>query len=184
MLVATKQAGLVLLVAVSTSAPSNRLVGQERGGPIDVFLIFVREEVRKSVPPKMNPYTIRRMFLRVIPEARGSAIGSLDKQKLDRLGVTLLDDTTSILVHDRAGSTGSYVRDDGMYVVVSSAHRVDRGGLAITYSSFVTHRRPNEKPMVCLEEKRVELRPGSAGGNWEIRKSAEHWALLMGGVTR
>lgn len=171
MLVLVKQAGVVLLVVLSTLSSSNHLAGQERGGPIDVLMTFVREDVRKSVPPEMKPYNIRGMFLRVIPEAaRNSALGSLEKENLSRLGVALVDDTARMLVHDQVGSGGSYVRDDGVYVTVSSVDKVEQGGLAVTFSYFVTYRRPGERPKICLQEKRLMLRPSGAGGGagWEI----------------
>ncbi|MGH7468787.1 MAG: hypothetical protein ACRENP_12590 [Longimicrobiales bacterium] len=120
MTVSGKRAALLLLVASSTWAPSDYLIGQEPRGAIDVLFTFVREDARKAVPPEMRPYNIRRMFLMVSRNAPGrDALGPLDKRNLERLGVTLVDDTagpasdwrrarhSSVLVLDSVGPRGS-----------------------------------------------------------------------------
>jgi hypothetical protein len=121
--------------------------------------------------------------LKVGPEVSGrDALGSLDKRNLERLGVTLVDnkpgpapkawaDTAAgVLVLASAAQGGSYVRDDGVFVVISSVDRVDHAGrpgaLAITFHYYVTSRKTGRAPVICFEEWRVVLAPGGAG--WEI----------------
>src|SRR5262245_19526631 len=126
MTVSTARVGLVLLLAWCTFAPSDQLSGQEPRGPIDLLLDFVRDHVRTNVPPEMRPYQITRMFLRVGPRALGSGLlGSLEKQNLERRGVTLLEDTVKtepawaggVIVLDSVKGSAN-VRDDGLYVVL------------------------------------------------------------------
>jgi hypothetical protein len=183
MILSKRRAGLVLFVALSTWARSDHLVGQERRGPVDVLLTFAREKARMAMPPETRPDNISRTFLKVGPGISGrDALGSLDKRHLERLGVTLVDnklgsapkawaDTAAgVLVLASAAQGGSYVRDDGVFVVISSVDRVDHadrpGALAIAFHYYVTFRETGRAPVICLEEWRVVMAPG--GTDWKI----------------
>ena len=176
MTISRKRAGLILLVALSTWARSDHLLGQERPSPIGAVVAFVEEDVRTTVPREMRPYDIGRMFLRVGPGVSGrGALGRLDQQNLERLGVALVEvDRSEMLL---AGEGGQYVRDDGVYVVINSVDREKDGrvdqpeaALAIKFSYYVTFRWPGKgPPMICFHEWRIVVRPTGAGEEgWEV----------------
>jgi hypothetical protein len=131
----------------------------------------VEEDVRTVVPPEMRPYEIGRLFLRVdarIPE-RG-VLGSVGQGVLERLPLELVNDTIrwiDMLVTGPGAS--AHVRDDGVYVSIGAVEREAPGGLAITFAYYVTSRRPGGGPNVCLEERRIVLRPPLAGNaGWDV----------------
>lgn len=170
-----KRASLLLLAALSTSAGLVHLVGQERRSSIGALLEFVREDVRRQVPPEMKPYDVGPIFLNVEPGAsERDPLAALEQPDLERLGVTLVSDWhwTDVLLDDGAG--GHHVRDDGVYVSVSSIKREDATdqsevALEIRFEYYVTFRRPGRSPGICVLEWRIVQRPPASGDErWEV----------------
>lgn len=153
------------------------LLGLRHSSPIGALITFVREDVRRQVPPEMKPYEVGLIFLKVQSGASArDPLASLDHSDLQRLDVMLVNDWhwTDVLIEDAMG--GNHVRDEGVYVSVSSIKRIDstdpsEEALEMTFNYYVTFRRPGRRPGICLLEWRIEvvqkaLGPGEEG--WEV----------------
>lgn len=176
MTISIKRAAVALVLTSGTWGLPSHVVGQAPTGPIGALLTFVREDVRRSVPPEMRPYEVGRLFVSVSSEARArDALGTLEERQAEGLGVTLVEHSmdAGLLLEDERGQ---YVRDDGLWVAIGS---VDDAGddladhpedaLAITLSYFVTYRRPATRSMVCLVSWRIVVRPTDKDGSgWEV----------------
>ena len=174
MTMATKQAVLVLLVALGALGRPHHLLAQGPRSPIDALITFVEEDVRVVVPPEMRPYELGRLFLRLDARLSESGdLGTVGQGVLEGVPIELVSDTirwTDMLVTGPGRS--AHIRDDGVYVSIGAVEEGAQGALAITFVYYVTIRRPGRASAVCLEERRVVLTPPRGGvAGWEVAEA-------------